>query len=172
MITKHHNMHFSKFIILTLASFFILSCANKNVNETQNLTETVTNSNEFNAETVANAMCDCMETIMAEQQDKKVANAMAVAQRSCEKQGIVKFGNFKNDTEKVMAVNAMIDKNCGHLALSNAMPLQGQVQPAKGTSTKNSVQKEMNLYKKEKTAGKTNPKRKKTEKPKIEVEIE
>lgn len=165
-------MHSLKFILFALIGISITSCANKNVNETQNITQEVNMANEFNANTVADAMCECMETAMSQQNDKKAANALTVAQKNCEKQGIIKFGDFKNDAAKVAEVNAMIDKNCGHLALSNAMPLQGQVQPAKGESAKSQTEKEMTLYKKTNTTGKTNPKRKKTKTPKIEEEIE
>lgn len=170
-------MNFNSLIVFSFTIFLLASCANKNVSDVPQSNETAQAvANTFSADAVALAMCECMESAMKEatdRKDKMDAATMARMQKSCEKQGVVAFGNFKNDATKVAAVNAMIDENCGHLAASNPMPLQGQVQPAKGTSKQQQTKNQMADFKDQKN-NKPEPKRKKNngKKPKLEIEIE
>ncbi|MFK7932898.1 MAG: hypothetical protein AB8G22_05270 [Saprospiraceae bacterium] len=166
-------MNFNKIAYLLIFVFFAASCANKNVSDAAQTSETAQSvANTFSADAVATAMCECMEKLVKETAEDK-NTTMASLQKRCEKQGAVEFGNFKNDATKVADVNRMINENCSHLAAANTSPLQSQVQSAKGKTTTQKTKQQMADFKEGKTK-KTEPKRKKStgDKPKLEVEIE
>jgi len=166
-------MNFNKIFSLLAMIFFVASCANKNVTETTQASEIPQAvANTFDAAAVADSMCECMENAMKDIAEKD-ATTMASLQKRCEKQGLVAFGNFKSDATKVAAVNAMIEQNCSHLAAANTLPLQSQVQSAKGQSAQQKAKAQMSDFKNQ-AANKPEPKRSKKTgtKPKLEMEIE
>ena len=162
-------MQFVKFIIFLLAVVGAGSCANKNVNETQNLTSATNSTGAFDANAVAATMCDCMTKASVQSDNKKVANALVVAQKNCEKQSTIQFGNFKNDADKVAAVNARIKERCGHLSVANNSPLQGQVKPDETPSDQARLKQEMTSYKKGQAKNKPEPKRKNGNKKPVKI---
>lgn len=165
-------------LILNIVFIFLVSCANKNVVE-QNLVDTEEVS--FNAMGVASDVCACLENFRATKEAAKGKKAKGMTameltnqQKECEKQAVAKYGSYKEDGLKVAKVNALLQKECGNIAVveQEAITPQQEVNKVKQNSTKTQV--DMSLYKKDNAKNKKEPKRSAPKKniPTLDVKIE